>query len=50
MKILNPFASLPDNLLTRALKEGVSPLAFAGLFSDVEQYLRQGVSLCAPPD
>ena len=24
--------------------------AFAGLFSDVEQYFRQGVSLYAPPD
>ena len=39
MKILNPFASLPDNLLTRALKEGVSPLAFAGLFSFVSNLL-----------
>lgn len=39
MKILNPFASLPDNLLTRALKEGMSPLAFAGLFSFVSNLL-----------
>ncbi|MBA4794348.1 MAG: type I secretion system permease/ATPase [Phenylobacterium sp.] len=39
MKILNPFASLPDNLLTRALKEGISPLAFAGLFSLVSNLL-----------
>ena len=39
MKILNPFASLPDNLLTRALKEGLSPLAFAGLFSFVSNLL-----------
>ncbi|MBC7165784.1 type I secretion system permease/ATPase [Phenylobacterium sp.] len=39
MKILNPFASLPDNLLTRALKEGMSPLAFAGLFSLVSNLL-----------
>lgn len=39
MKILNPFASLPDNLLTRALKEGGAPLAFAGGFSLVSNLL-----------
>ena len=39
MKILNPFASLPDNLLTRALKDGAAPLAFAGGFSLISNLL-----------
>ncbi|MDP3384042.1 MAG: type I secretion system permease/ATPase [Phenylobacterium sp.] len=39
MKLLNPFASLPDNLLTRALKDGTTPLAFAGGFSLVSNLL-----------
>ncbi|MDO8900634.1 MAG: type I secretion system permease/ATPase [Phenylobacterium sp.] len=39
MKLLNPFASLPDNLLTRALKDGTTPLAFAGGFSLISNLL-----------
>lgn len=39
MKLLNPFASLPDNLLTRALKDGATPLAFAGGFSLISNLL-----------
>lgn len=39
MKLLNPFASLPDNLLTRALKEGATPLAFAAGFSLISNLL-----------
>jgi PrtD family type I secretion system ABC transporter len=39
MKLLNPFASLPDNLLSRALKEGSTPLAFAAGFSLVSNLL-----------
>ena len=40
---------LPPSLLRDAAGEG-GLHAFAGLFSDVEQYFRQGVSLYAPPD
>ena len=39
MKILNPFASLPDNVLTGALKEGSRPLAFAAGFSLISNLL-----------
>ena len=39
MKLLNPFAALPDNLLTRALKDGATPLAFAGGFSLISNLL-----------
>ncbi|MET0295385.1 MAG: type I secretion system permease/ATPase [Phenylobacterium sp.] len=39
MKIFNPLADLPDNLLTRAIKEGYKPLAVAGLFSLVSNTL-----------
>lgn len=33
MKIYNPLADMPDNPLTRAIKEGYTPLAFAFAFS-----------------
>ncbi|HEY9235454.1 MAG TPA: type I secretion system permease/ATPase [Phenylobacterium sp.] len=39
MKIFNPLADLPDNPLTRAIKEGYTPLAYAGLFSLVSNLL-----------
>ncbi len=39
MKIFNPLADLPDNPLTRAVKEGYTPLAYAGLFSLVSNLL-----------
>lgn len=39
MKIFNPLADQPDNPLTRAIKEGYTPLAFAGLFSLVSNLL-----------
>jgi PrtD family type I secretion system ABC transporter len=39
MKIFNPLADQPDNPLTRAIKEGYTPLAFAGLFSQVSNLL-----------
>lgn len=39
MKIFNPFADMPDNPLTRAIKEGYKPLAYAGAFSLVSNLL-----------
>lgn len=39
MKIFNPFADMPDNPLTRAIKEGYKPLAYAGGFSLVSNLL-----------
>jgi PrtD family type I secretion system ABC transporter len=39
MKIFNPLADMPDNPLTRAIKEGYTPLAYAGLFSLVSNLL-----------
>ena len=39
MKIFNPFASMPDNPLTRAVKEGRRPLIYAGVFSLVSNLL-----------
>ncbi|WP_374532473.1 type I secretion system permease/ATPase [Phenylobacterium sp.] len=39
MKIFNPLADLPDNPLTRAIKEGYTPLAYAGVFSLVSNLL-----------
>jgi len=39
MKIFNPLADLPDNPLTRAVKEGYTPLAYAGVFSLVSNLL-----------
>lgn len=39
MKLLNLFGGLPDNLLTRAVKEGYTPLAVAGGFSLVSNML-----------
>jgi PrtD family type I secretion system ABC transporter len=39
MKLLNPFASLPDNVLSRALKDGATPLAFAAGFSLISNLL-----------
>ena len=39
MKIFNPLADQPDNPLTRAIKEGYAPLAFAGVFSLVSNLL-----------
>lgn len=39
MKIFNPLADLPDNPLTRAIREGYKPLAYAGLFSLVSNLL-----------
>ena len=39
MKIFNPLAAAPDNPLTRAVKEGYSPLAFAAAFSLVSNLL-----------
>ncbi|HMO42218.1 MAG TPA: ABC transporter transmembrane domain-containing protein, partial [Phenylobacterium sp.] len=39
MKLLNPFASLPDNILSRALKDGATPLAFAAGFSLISTLL-----------
>ena len=39
MKIFNPFADMPDNPLTRAIKEGRRPLRYAGLFSLVSNLL-----------
>lgn len=39
MKIFNPLADQPDNPLTRAIKEGYTPLAFAGLFTLVSNLL-----------
>lgn len=33
MKIFNPLADMPDNPLTRAIKQGYTPLAFAFAFS-----------------
>lgn len=39
MKIFNPFADMPDNPLTRAIKEGRRPLIYAGMFSLVSNLL-----------
>jgi len=39
MKIFDPLADQPDNPLTRAIKEGYTPLLFAGLFSLVSNLL-----------
>ena len=39
MKIFNPFADMPDNPLTRAVKEGRRPLIYAGVFSLVSNLL-----------
>lgn len=39
MKIYNPLANQPDNPLTRAVKEGYRPLAFAAAFSLVSNLL-----------
>lgn len=39
MKIYNPLAAQPDNVLTRAIKEGYTPLAFAALFSTIANLL-----------
>ncbi|HEY9217102.1 MAG TPA: type I secretion system permease/ATPase [Phenylobacterium sp.] len=39
MKIFNPLATLPDNLLTRAVKEGYVPLMVAGGFTFVSNLL-----------
>lgn len=39
MKIFNPFADMPDNPLTRAIKEGRRPLMYAGMFSLVSNLL-----------
>lgn len=39
MKIYNPLAAQPDNVLTRAIKEGYTPLAFAAVFSTVANLL-----------
>lgn len=39
MKIFNPLADQPDNPLTRAVKEGYGPLAFAAAFSLVSNLL-----------
>ena len=39
MKLMNLFGGLPDNLLTRAVKEGYVPLAVAGAFSLVSNLL-----------
>ncbi|ODT64156.1 MAG: ABC transporter ATP-binding protein [Phenylobacterium sp. SCN 69-14] len=37
--MFNPLADLPDNPLTRAIKEGYTPLAYAGVFSLVSNLL-----------
>ncbi|HEX5377847.1 MAG TPA: type I secretion system permease/ATPase [Phenylobacterium sp.] len=39
MKIFNPLANQPDNPLTRSVKEGYGPLAFAAAFSLVSNLL-----------
>lgn len=39
MKIFNPLADLPENPLTKAVKEGYTPLAYAGAFSLVSNLL-----------
>jgi ATP-binding cassette subfamily C exporter for protease/lipase len=39
MKIFNPLADQPDNVLTRAVREGYAPLAFAAGFSLVSNLL-----------
>lgn len=39
MKIFNPLADQPDNPLTRSVKEGYGPLAFAAAFSLVSNLL-----------
>lgn len=39
MKFFNPFAAMPDNPLTRAVKEGRRPLIYAGVFSLVSNLL-----------
>ena len=45
MKIFNPLADQPDNPLTRAVKEGYSPLAFAAAFSLVSNLLYMALPL-----
>ena len=39
MKVFNPFAPQPDNALTRAVREGYTPLAMAALFSLISNLL-----------
>lgn len=39
MKIYNPLAAQPDNVLTRAIKEGYTPLGFAAVFSLISNLL-----------
>jgi ATP-binding cassette, subfamily C, bacterial exporter for protease/lipase len=39
MKIYNPLAAQPDNVLTRAIKEGYTPLGFAAAFSLISNLL-----------
>jgi len=45
MKIFNPLADQPDNPLTRAVKEGYAPLAFAAGFSLVSNLLYMALPL-----